>query len=191
MTRRYWDGDTFERGGRTFKVELPQDDFGRAPWEDDDGAGIVTEWTRRDKAPGERLLHEDRGSRRFYNWQETTAKAKRDGWGLCDDEKAALALRFGREPTRKQIIAEAVERDFDRMRSWCNDQWCYVGVVVTALDDEGDETDETESLWGIESDSRDYIAEVAHEHADEINARLNARFAIAVQASRPDMHNHR
>ena len=183
---RYFDGDTFERGGRTFRVNMPYDDCGLTPWEDDCGAGIVSDGTRRDKEPGERELCSDRGSRRFYDFAETTKKAKRDAWGLGEEHKAALARKLGREPTRKQIIAEAVERDFDRIRRWCNDQWQYVGVVVTALDDE-DEDVESQSLWGIESDCEDYIAEVTHEMADELNAQLDSEFAAVVAASRPDL----
>ncbi len=182
----YYDGDTFERGGRTFKVEMPYDDTPRCPWEDDCGTGIVSEWTSRDKGPGERLLHSDRSLYRYYDVAETTKKAKRDGWGLSNDDKAKLAERLGRQPTRKQIIAEAVERDYDRLRRWCNDQWSYVGVVVTAIDDKGEDL-ESDSLWGIESDSYDYLAEVAHELADEINTRLNSQFAQEVQSSCPDL----
>lgn len=143
----YYDGDTFERGGRTFKVEMPYDDTPRCPWEDDCGTGIVSEWTSRDKGPGERLLHSDRSLYRYYDVAETTKKAKRDGWGLSNDDKAKLAERLGRQPTRKQIIAEAVERDYDRLRRWCNDQWSYVEVVVTAIDDKGEDL-KSNSLWG-------------------------------------------
>lgn len=178
----YYDGDTFKRNGRTFKIEMPYDDCGRVPWEDDDGAGIVSEWTRRDKAPGERELCSARGNKRFYDWQETTVKAKRDGWGLCDDDLAALESRLGRKPTRKQIVAEAVARDFDRMRAWCNDQWHYVGVVVTEI-----ESGETESLWGIENDCHDYLRDVAHDRADEINERLDDEMSREIAASRPDI----
>lgn len=179
----YYDSDKFERGGRTFRVNMPHDDFDRCPWGDDDGAGIVTDWTSRDKAPGERLLCSDRSSSRFYDWAETMKKAKRDGWGLCDADKAALAEKLGRSPSASQIISEAVERDFDRMRRWCDGQWCYVGVIVTEL-----ESGESDSLWGIESDCADYIAELAHEMADAIGAGLDESLACDIAESRPDLH---
>ena len=178
----YYDGDEFNRGGRVFKIEFPVDESHEPPWENDCGSGIVSDWTRRAKAPGERLLCEDRGGKRFYDWQETMKIAKRDGWGLRDEEKAALASRLGRAPTRKQVIAEAVERDFERIRQWCNDQWQYVGVVVTDL-----ESEECESLWGVESDCRDYLRDVAHELADEINARLDEIVVADIAASRPGL----
>ena len=182
MKRTIYDGDTIELDGRSFTVKFPDDDFGRTPWEDDDGAGIVTDWTSRDKAPGERVLNTDGGSKRYYDFAGTLAKAKRDGWGLADAEKAALARELGREPSKAEIAVKAVERDFNRMRRWCNDQWRYVGVVVT-----DDETGEHDSLWDIESDCDEYLAEVAHELASGLNAQHAERLAAEIAASRPDL----
>jgi hypothetical protein len=47
--------------------------------------------------------------------------------------------------------------------------------------------DETESLWGVESDCHEYLAECAHELADEIAARLDDAMATDIAVSRPDM----
>lgn len=174
MTTRYWDGDTFERHGRTFKVALPYDDDRDAPWDREDGHGPVSDWrSTRDsytgypvKEPGERILFRDGRDYRTYDFAEALRIAARDGWGLCDEARAKLATRLGREPTRREVQVQAVEDDFQRLRAWCNDEWGYIGVVVTDT-----ETGDRESLWGIESDCEDYIAETAHELADQIADR--------------------
>lgn len=153
-----------------------------------------------DKRPGERVLYADCGVFLLYDWAGTMKKARAEGWGLGDDARAALVERiagrdalaaaraegvarpfdrvpellprFTREPTRGEIVAEAVRLDFERLRAWANDEWHYVGVIVELLDVEGDETGEDESLWAIESDSPDYHAEVARELADQLIDRL-------------------
>lgn len=167
--------DNIQYKGLSFSVRIKADDSMREPWKEHDGHGIVSEWTTRDKAPGERALCDDRGSRRFYDFAETIKLARRDRWnirGVDDEDVAALARKLGREPTAREVTAEAVERDFRRMRGWCNNEWSWVGVVVTLLDTDGNATDETESLWGIESDSPEYHAEVAQELAEQIAGRV-------------------
>lgn len=173
-----YDGDTFEFKGRTFKFETRHDEGHEAPWDWADGHGPVSEWTARDKRPGERLLHSDRRSHRYYDFQEAVKIARRDGW-----DAAPLG-----EGTAGQRAARAAEADFEYLRRWCNDQWSYVGVVVTLLDSDDEETDETESLWGIESDAREYLEETARELADEICARVDAALACSMISERPDMY---
>lgn len=173
MSARYWDGDTFERHGREFRVEFPYDLSIDAPWEREDGHGPVSGWRYGDsctgrpvKAPGERVLCTDRRSFRAYDFAGALKLAAKDGWGLGDEDRQKLAARLGREPTRREIQVQAVEQDFDRLRRWCANDWGYVGVIVTDT-----ATGQVESLWGIESDATDYLAEVAHELADEIARR--------------------
>jgi hypothetical protein len=60
-------------------------------------------------------------------------------------------------------VHRAVLADFNRLQAWLAGDWCYVGVIVTPDDGEG----EPASLWGIESDCDDYLQDVAHELADE------------------------
>jgi hypothetical protein len=57
--------------------------------------------------------------------------------------------------------------DYEFLRRWCNGDWCYIGVVVTLLDHEGEDVDDR-SIWGVESDSHDYLTDTAHELADEL-----------------------
>lgn len=160
-----YDTFTIEHAGREFTVSLYHDSDHGAPWEDDCGCGPVSDWTRREKAPGEMVLCTGSISRRYYDFAAATRIAKRDGWGLSDKDMAELSKRLGRNPTRKQVIRESVLQNFDRLRRWCNDDWHYCGVEVSC---EG----ETDSLWGVESDCEDYIRQVAHELAAEVASRF-------------------
>jgi hypothetical protein len=189
-----YDNDTFEHKGREFTVTFPHEDCQETPWQWCDGHGVVSEQkyhpfghgTKPPKAPGARILYWDRGYYRTYDVAETTRVAKRDGWGPGNEELAKLAQAVGRMPTRKEIVAAAVDQDFEYLRRWCNDEWSYVGVVVKFCDEDGDEL-ECESLWGVESDDNAYLETVAHELADEICARLDDAMAQEIAASRPDM----
>lgn len=145
-----------EQNGRAYRVEFIADCDMGAPWEESDGHGIVSDWERRDKKPGEVVIASDRGSKRFYNIAATTRIAKRDGWGLSPEKASGL--------TPAQIVAEAVRLDMERMRGWCNDDWHWCGVSVFPLTEDGDELrSKTESLWGIASDADDYFKEVIAE----------------------------
>lgn len=120
-----------------------------APWEESDGHGIVSGWERRDKRPGERVLNSDRSLNRFYDVAETMKLAKRDGWGLSDEAKSALAVKLGRTPTAGDILAEAVNGDFEYLRGWCNDEWQWLGYTTEIETPEG-ETIDGDSCWGFE-----------------------------------------
>src|SRR3546814_6962135 len=75
--------------GFTLTASTVHDDSMGAPWEEHDGHGEVTDWTRRDKAPGELILSDDGGSKRFYDFQGACEKARAEGWG-----PAAHSLTF-------------------------------------------------------------------------------------------------
>lgn len=83
-----------------------------------------------------------------------------------------MAAKLGRTPTQGDIVAEAVQRDFDYLRRWCTDQWSYVGVVVKFISEDLEESE----------------SETARELADEICSRLDDEMAEALAESRPDMH---
>lgn len=165
---------------RTFVMAIAHDDDDTPPWERAEGHGPVSDWTTRDKRPGEVELSSGHGRKRFYDWQEATAIAKRDGWGLSPAHLLTLAALKGRKPTRKEIAAEAVRRDFEFLRSWCNDQWHYVGVVVFELPHDKELNPESvaddlpfkylphASIWGIESNADSYLAETAEELIGEL-----------------------
>lgn len=131
------------------------------PWEEDDGHGPVSEWTRRAKHPGEMVLAEDRGHKRFYDFAEAVKIARRDGWD---------APPYGGTPGQK--AHRAAMADFENLRAWCNDEWHWCGVVlsVSIESDDGDDIElsgHAASLWGIESNGGDYLIEVANELVDE------------------------
>lgn len=161
--------------GLTFAVTHEPDTAHGAPWSEEDGHGPVTDWTSRDKQPGERVLCEDRGSRRYYDFAEAMKIAKRDGWGIAPERVAAWTESAGRAPTAAQIAEAAVNYDFARLRDWCADRWYYVGVCVELLNVDDEPTGETRSLWGIESDAGEYLDETAHELADEIAREVGRR----------------
>jgi hypothetical protein len=147
--------DTFEVESRSFRLEIKDDCDCGFPWDNMTTLAEVTEWTRRAKAPGESIVCQDRQSFRYYDFQAACAELRKQG------------------VARKQA-AESARVEYDYFRRWCADQWHYVGVVVTLLDEKGEETDHTESLWEIESDSYDYIEETARELAGQILASDNA-----------------
>ncbi len=174
------DGETFEHMGLSFKVEFEADEFGQTPW-DDDGHGPVSDWTTRDKHPGERVLHSDRNSKRYYDFAEAVKLALKDGW----DAPPYTG-------TKGERAARAAEADYERLRAWCNNDWYYIGVVVTLLDTDGNETRERESLWGIESDCEDYLTEVAYELAEEIAGRVGESLVVCqtVRKAQPKGGSH-
>jgi hypothetical protein len=161
-----YDGQVVESGGFRFRINIERDDHSGPPWEDSDGHGPVSEWTTRGKAPGETVLSADGRSKRYYNVAEAIKIAKRDGWD-------AEPYNTG---TKGERAARAVKRDFEYLKGWCNDEWWYVGVIVTLLPGDGSEfptdteTDYSHALWGIESISDEYLAAEAQEHIDEILA---------------------
>ena len=146
-------GDT-----RRYVVRVEYDDDADAPWDREDGHGPVSDWTTRAKRPGEWVLNSNRSCKRFYDAQAAQALARRDGWGADG-------------ATQGERAANAVRADFDLLRAWCNNDWCYVGVCVTLMVPDGFgalvESTCGHSVWGIESTSDDYLLETAHDLAEE------------------------
>lgn len=173
-----WGGDRIDLpNGCYATIETKHDEDMGPPWDEHDGHGPVSKiayhpcgyGARPPKRSGQRLLYWDRGYYRLYDMQAATKLAKKDGWGLGNDELAELTKKLGHTPTQGQITAAAVERDFERMRGWANDEWHWIGVVVTLFDADDNEIG-SDSLRGIESDG-DYWKEVAAEILDELIER--------------------
>jgi hypothetical protein len=146
--------DTIEKHGKTYRIEWFFDADHGAPWQECDGHGFVTEFERRSKRPGELILCDSRGSKRFYDFQASIERAKAEGWNTAPYDW----------PTKGAQAHAAVMADYEYLRRWCNDQWHYCGIVVTLMDDD-EETDISDSLWGIEDDgdSDGYHTEVIDE----------------------------
>jgi hypothetical protein len=178
-----YDGDTFEHRGHTFKLTIERDDDMGEPWKEHDGHGIVSDWTTRDKAPGERVLVEDRNHKRYYDVKASTKLARKDGWGCShstmDEVDGKRVFKSGHK-TKGEAIACAVDEDFERMRAWCNDDWYWAYAMVRLLDEDGEETSEYDTLSGVESDAGSYWDEVARELADQIVSRIEVETPDAV-----------
>jgi len=140
--------DTFEYKGHTFRIDERSDDCMGAPWEECDWHGPVSEWTTRNKLPGELVLISNRRGRRYYNFQEACRLARTE-WGFSNRGDAA----------------KAAMKDFERLRAWCDNRWSYVVLEVTLLDDDGSSSVVWRSLGGVESDQD--ISEYQHALADE------------------------
>lgn len=153
MTYAY-DTDTKEFNGRKFKVAYYYDEDMGAPWQEHDGHGVISGWERRDKTPGERILAEDKRFKLFYDVQTTMKKAKAEGWATQDTLTKS----------RGERAAAAVEADFKRMQAWINNDWHWTIVKVTLLDEDGEETQHSASLGGVESD---YVKSVLNSLCEE------------------------
>lgn len=155
--------DIFEYKGLKFQIEFEPESGANAPWDWSDGHGPVSEWRRLNtKRPGERVLCEDRGMARFYDFREALEIAK-TRWGVGSSEGK----------TQEQRAVEVVEKDFEYLRGWCNNKWQYVSVFVTLLDENEQETSYEKSLGMIESNQYDYLTETAYNLADDICYTLN------------------
>lgn len=160
----------FELNGATYAAKLERDEHHGAPWGEEDGHGDVSGWSRSNKAPGEMILCEDRHGidKRFYDFAGAVKRAKAEGWN-------ADPLDVPGE-TKGQRAHKAAMADYNRLRAWCNDDWCYVGVIVAPVCPCCDEVkeDDAQSLWGIESDAGEYLFEVAQELAEELAPSMAA-----------------
>jgi hypothetical protein len=150
-----------EVDGFTVRAIICDDRDSGPPWQEEDGHGPVSDWTSRNKRPGERTLVQDHGSRRFYDFAEAVKIARRDRWGPVLEGKSA-----------GEIAAAAVERDFKALKAWCNDEWHYVGVRLAVFRAGVPMASHAASLWGIEAnypdgDGNAYLTEVANELLDE------------------------
>lgn len=165
--------------GWKLKFEIQRDDDTGAPWKEHDGHGVIYESSSREDYMDEWILNSERGWYRYYDWKESLKIAKRDGWG-CKPYDTSTAM-------------DAVRANYEWLRRWCNDAWWWIGCIVTLLDENDDELD-SESCWGFDSDSMDYVCsearslaahmlvkerKVRHERRRE--ARIAARFSDAMR----------
>lgn len=135
----------------SFGANFEFDDAYGPPWEECDGHGVVSAWTTRAKKPSERILVRDPHSRRYYDVQASMKQAREQGWNAPPYTG-----------TRGECAARAVERDFEYLRAWCNDEWHYY-VVKVALFYRG-RVVATDTVGAVE-DYNDYHHEQAREMA--------------------------
>lgn len=156
----------------TFRVEYHHDTDAGTPWENSDGHGPVSAWTTRRKLPGELVLNSERGRYRYYDFQEACRISLQEGWD-------AAPYNDGSQ-TKRQQAAKAAMADFEFLRRWCNDQWHYVGVTVTLLDAEGNETEVFDNLWGVETENDNHHT-VARQLADELAHGYGTRWDVVTK----------
>ena len=142
-------GDTISCTVDGFDVvaKIVFDESADAPWLAEDGHGPVSDWTSREKGPGERTLCEDGAHSLYYDVKESTALARKDGWDAPPYGKGTAGERAKR----------AVEADFQSMRGWCQNDWSYCGVVLSVRRSDVELDKHAASLWGID---------VNHPHGD-------------------------
>ena len=164
--------DTIEQHGRTYQIEwVLDDDVVGEPWDKEDGHGDVSEWTTRDRFPGEMVLIEDQGEHRFYDFQGAVKRARKEGWNTSPYEF---------ETPGEQAQA-AVMANFEWLRKWCVGEWWYCGIIVTTYLDDceccGEPQQVSASLWGIEDDdgicSGEYHSTVIQDLIGEVEHQLN------------------
>jgi hypothetical protein len=158
--------DTIEAtsNGFRFVATVHHDDDTGEPWKEHDGHGPVSDWTRRDKLPGELVLSSDGQSKRYYDFAEACRIARAEGWGCGTDIEGETA---------RQKAARAARHDFEVLRAWCNDQWAWCGIAVQVFGpDDAELCGEYDfALWGIEynypGSDNSYLIEVANDLASE------------------------
>ena len=157
--------------GWQIKVEFQRDDDTGEPWNEHDGHGLVYETHKREEYMGDWELNSERGWYRYYDWKESLKIAKRDRWGA--------------KPYDTSTAMDAVKVDYEWLRRWCNDDWWWVGMIVTLLDEADNEID-SDSCWGYDSDSIDYLCSEARNWAarmirKERRVQRNVRQSVPIR----------
>lgn len=141
--------------GWSLKFDIQYDDSCRTPWGDCDGMGVIKEC--RDH-PGEAysdwILNSEYRCYIYYDWKATLKEAIRDRW----DAKPYRVC------TKREQAMRAMRSTYDYLRRWCENDWYYVGCIVTLYDENEDEVGE-ESCWGFESCCMDDICSEARSWA--------------------------
>jgi hypothetical protein len=167
-------------GPFTCTATVHRDDDESPPWKRNCGHGPVSDWTSRAKRPGERILSEDRTSKRYYDFAEAVKTARSDGW----DTEPYMTGTAGQRATR------AAERDFAVLKAWCDDEWWYCGIAVT-VECNGVELTDTydHALWGVEcnypNSKNEYLAEVANELLGDAIDAAKAKLAELAKVALP------
>lgn len=151
-----------EINGLKFRTSAEFDPDHGVPWEESDGWGVI------DRTPSADHI----GDGWFYHQPESLARAIDEEWGVPEPVRQRLHRQLQREPTRSEILHEAVRIDRAAAAAYIAGEWHYVTVTVELLNLDGDGTGLTAALGGVESNAPDYIASVAVELAEELAARF-------------------
>ncbi len=171
--------------GNRFKVAFSYDDY-EAPWEVEDGHGEVSEWTKRDKKPGEVILCKERTTQRYYDMRGAIQKAKTEGWS-CDSVLPT--------DTHGQKAVKAAQADFEYLRAWCSADWWYCCLHVVMLDANGEELQGYDEYLGMVEDGyttkyHGYALECAQDIATGIERSYLSDINTALISELHRVHNH-
>ena len=161
--------------GWTLTVETQYDDDHGPPWEDCDWHGVVTGWTSRMDHMEDWELSYSQHRYQYYDYKGTLPRAIKEQWD-------APPYRTG---TKLEQAMRAMRADYEYLRKWCNDEWWYVGVIVTLLDENGEELAE-DSCWGYESMCVDYIASAARSWAASMIRKARAKKRAKIKQEKVD-----
>ena len=114
------------------------------------------------RLPAFRLLYAERGDYLYYDVIASATRAATD-WG-CKPED----------------VADVVDNDFEYLRGWYENDWSWMGITLTKLDDDGNPTDDYVTVGGYESflthdtaELSSILNDLAHELEYNIRAELH------------------
>lgn len=172
--------DSFEHSNCTIQVHWSDDPDMGPPWEVHEGHGVVLDGYD-EHANVLRLTPYKPGTCNwYYDFDASRQIAIRDRWGLTPDELDKLQRPRKRPLTDVEITEAAVQADFEHLRAWCHDEWCWLAadVIVDVRTREGSCFLKAVScLGGIEStgaaDELEELLAPARAWIDENQERIN------------------
>lgn len=169
---------TEPKSGLKYRARFYADHDMRAPHEEHDGHGVtislpcnVRDLLDSDEGlddldddtvmrlPLFRELYSERGSYTYYDVLESISKAI-TAWG-CSPEDAPAQ----------------VDKDFEYLRGWYHNEWHWMSISLTKLDEDGNETTDCTSLGGFESmliDDKQELSSVLCNMAWDIESSIRA-----------------
>lgn len=136
--------------GTSYSVRIEHDhDYG-APWDNEDGHGPVSDWTTRAKRPGEMVLSESYGKKRFYNFAEACRIARRDRWGALPEK---YRIEYGANGLMRLSVNHFIERRCETIRTIWHDD---INAAVRELYDAFAATFPSDRAYRAFAAKRDY-----------------------------------
>lgn len=90
--------------------------------------------------------------------------------------RLACARPYDTIETPRERAARAAMADYQALRAWCNDEWLWCGIVITATVDDCPLA--SDSLWGIDCNypgsDNSYLLEIANELLETVHGEAIA-----------------
>lgn len=161
MPSRYdaYEGEAthFLPNGWKIKVEIEYDRDSGPPDKEGDGHGETYRkagYNYPDEHEREWELWSGHYEWLIYDFKASMKKALKEDWD-------APPYKTG---SKQEQALRAVKADYEFLRRYYNDDWWYVGMIVTLLDEDDNELGQ-DSCWGFDSGSMDYITEQVRDWA--------------------------